>query len=187
MYVNTQFRNQSSGVDAGMSGRDSEVQHRCESQPLTPTGCGIRGRPAVALVSFQGVTLSKGGSIFDRHPGPGSTGGEALEAISGLFIELLALGNTLWSDLDEKQAAENRMLLVGPYVDQLRELTRAASARGLKARSKDEEPEAEKEPPESAEPTPATDSAEAAEATPATTSAEPAASVRPEEPEDGTS
>jgi len=112
---------------------------------------------------------------------------QASEAISGLFIELLALGNTLWSDLDEKQAAENRMLLVGPYVDQLRELTRAASARGLKARSKDEEPDAEKEPTESAEPTPATDSAEAAEATPATTSAEPAASVRPEEPEDGTS
>ena len=58
---------------------------------------------------------------------------------------------------EEKQAAENRMLLVGPYVDQLRELT------------------------------PATDSAEAAEPTPATDSAEPAASVRPEEPEDGTS
>ena len=79
------------------------------------------------------------------------------------------------------------MLLVGPYVDQLRELTQTSSARGLKARSKDEKPDAEKELPESTEPTPATDSAEAAEPTPATDSAEPAASVRPEEPEDGTS
>ena len=88
MYVNTQFRNQSSGVDAGMSGRDSEVQHRCESQPLTPTGCGIRGRPAVALVSFQGVTLSKGGSIFDRHPGPGPTGGEAIRPETAARLEV---------------------------------------------------------------------------------------------------
>ena len=76
-YVNTQLRNQSNGVDACMAGQDSEVQHRCESQPMSPTGCGIRGTPAVALMLFHGITLSKGGSNFDRHLGPGPTGGEA--------------------------------------------------------------------------------------------------------------
>jgi hypothetical protein len=97
-----------------------------------------------------------------------------------IFIDLLSLANTFWKGLDEKQAAENRMLLIGPYVDKLCQITKSASARGTKAHAQEDKPSEEEQPRETETPA---DTAEPAEPTAPT---DPTASTGPEEPGEGT-